>query len=141
MDSLFPEPLIERLGLTNALSGPKKNRLKTAKIRGEVSQGFIAKVTDVFAEEAKGGGTEQQLIETHKGQDLAEKLGVSKYEVQEPARIVPSEKPRLRGLAPLPPGVPKYEIEAAANYKDAVELLRGLKILAGARPYTKPGIR
>jgi RNA ligase (TIGR02306 family) len=40
-DSLIPKEIAERLGVINYLAGKQKNRVKTVKLRGEVSQGII----------------------------------------------------------------------------------------------------
>jgi hypothetical protein len=39
---LLPEPLIETLGLQGKLAGSAQNRIKTIKLRGEISQGVVA---------------------------------------------------------------------------------------------------
>src|SRR5215813_9933348 len=42
IDSLMPDPLIAAIGLTGKLAGPRMNRVKTVRLRGEISQGIVA---------------------------------------------------------------------------------------------------
>ena len=39
--AIMPENLLEEMGLTGALAGSKKNRVKAIRLRGEVSQGLV----------------------------------------------------------------------------------------------------
>lgn len=43
IDALLPDELSTRLGVKNYLVGPLKNRVKTARLRGEISQGVVVK--------------------------------------------------------------------------------------------------
>ena len=40
IDSLIPDELATRLNIKHILAGPNKDRIKTAKLRGEFSQGL-----------------------------------------------------------------------------------------------------
>src|SRR5258708_3194899 len=42
IDSLLPDALIETIGLKGKLAGPAGNRIKTVRLRGEISQGVVA---------------------------------------------------------------------------------------------------
>jgi RNA ligase (TIGR02306 family) len=64
IDSVFPQPLSDKIGVTKYLS---KQRVKTAKLRGVISQGVIMSATEV--------------ADAVEGQDVAEILGITKYEV------------------------------------------------------------
>lgn len=72
LDSILPEPLIEFMELTGRLAGKDKNRVKTLKLRGEISQGFVATLESV----KKYMGVE----DLEEGMDISETLGVTKYE-------------------------------------------------------------
>lgn len=41
--AILPDPLIEELGLTGRLAGPKANRVKAVRLRGELSQGIVCR--------------------------------------------------------------------------------------------------
>lgn len=100
VDSLLPDGLIERLGLTGKLSGPEKNRVKTATFRGAISQGLVASLN--LAPE----GTPPE--------ELTAALGVTKYD---PPMI---ELPDAT-LVGLFDGISAYDIESADRYPALVE--------------------
>lgn len=62
--SIVPEPILRDLGLVGKLSGGEKNRVKAIKLRQVVSQGLVYP--------CKNGWKE--------GQDVAEELGIKKWE-------------------------------------------------------------
>jgi RNA ligase (TIGR02306 family) len=62
--SILPDSLIAEMGLTGALAGPDKNRVKAIRLRGQLSQGLIHDVGTLWAE----------------GDDVTEFLGITKYE-------------------------------------------------------------
>lgn len=107
VDSILPENLIELFGLTGKLSGKEKNRLSTVKLRGEISQGFVAAV-DVL----------QPLVRfpIEEGQDLTEALGVTKYDP-------PPIACHAGNLVKLPAGVESYDIEGCERFPRVVETL------------------
>jgi RNA ligase (TIGR02306 family) len=97
-DSIVPEELLESIGLKGKLSGSKKNRVKAVRLRGQFSCGLVLDPPH---------GTEE-------GQDVAEILGITKYE--EP---VPAE---LRGIGRYhPPYWLKYDIENIRTYNSWFE--------------------
>ncbi|MEQ8673932.1 MAG: RNA ligase (ATP) [Aggregatilineales bacterium] len=109
IDSLLPEWITDALNLTGKLSGTDKNRVKTIKLRGNISQGIVAS-TESFT------GRVPTMADAQIGADVTEMLGVEKYDPP-PINI-------LHGtLLPLPPFVSKYDIESAQNY---VELTQSL---------------
>lgn len=104
VDSVLPDSLIEKFGIRNFLSGTKKDRLKTVKFRGEIGQGFVCAVEELF--------TPTPEI----GTDVTELLGVIKYE--------PPEVVCKAGLLfPLPQGVSVYDIEGCERNGQVVEQL------------------
>lgn len=113
VDSLLPPELITLLGLDGYLSGPNKNRVKTVRLRGEISQGIVAKAHTVLSSVA------DDLLLLAPNPDLAAMLGVTKYE---PAEI-PEHYQRAARLVTLPPYVSVYDIEGADRNPRIIELL------------------
>ncbi len=116
IDAILPAPLIEALGLTGKLSGKAKNRVKTIKLRGEISQGITGPLSllptgqEWPAPPAPGEKT-----------DFAEALGVTKYVPEE--RFSNGPNGQTFRLNPLPSGVSKYDIENCERYKEQLALL------------------
>lgn len=115
IDSLLPPSIVDALGLTGKLahgtipeddSERLRNRVKTAKLRGNISQGVVADINvlaDIYPD--------IDFAALQVGDNLTERLGVTKYEPP----IVPS---RHGNLARLPDMVSVYDIESAQNYAD-----------------------
>jgi RNA ligase (TIGR02306 family) len=104
IDSVLPGPLIERLGLAGKLAGATKDRVKTVRLRGEISQGVVGSL-DVLPP----GGPEPAL-----GDDVTARLGVTKYEPP-PVTTEGGE------LVPLPPLVSVYDIEGCERFQAVLE--------------------
>ncbi len=104
IDSVLPAPLIERLGLTGKLAGAAKDRVKTVRLRGEISQGVVASVDAL----PPGGPAPAP------GDDVTARLGVTKYEPP-PVTTEGGE------LVPLPPLVSVYDIEGAERFQALLE--------------------
>lgn len=102
IDSLLPLPLIEKLGLVGRLSGAAKNRIKTVRLRGEISQGIVGKIAEI--QELLPSG-----IEDLSQINLTEVLGVTKFE---PEPIICLDGTLVR----LPEGVPAYDIEGCDRF-------------------------
>lgn len=66
--SVLPDSMIEKYGLRNYLAGKEKNRVRPIRLRGVLSQGICLPAEDGWVE----------------GQDVAEILGVTKYEPPAP---------------------------------------------------------
>lgn len=66
--SIVPDSLLEDLGLTGKLAGRKHNRVKAIRLRGIISQGIVY----------------PNHTEAEVGTDMAETLGITKYEVPIP---------------------------------------------------------
>ncbi|MCU0656317.1 MAG: RNA ligase (ATP) [Polyangiaceae bacterium] len=105
VDALLPAPLAAALGVAGKLAGSEKNRVKTVKLRGQLSQGIVAPL-DVAPAEVRARGTEA----------LTAHLGVTKHE---PAEVVCNDAT----LQELPDGVSVYDIEGADRYTEQAALL------------------
>lgn len=110
IDSLLPALLIETLGLAGKLHGKNKDRIATVKLRGEISQGVVARPDSVLP---PGITISQADLHTR---DLSEVFGVMKYE--------PPEVSIKEGkLVALPPLVGVYDIEGADRFPHVIDLL------------------
>ena len=109
VDSVMTPELIELFELGNMLAGKQHNRVKTVKLRKEMSQGFIADINCV-AEYLKVPPTNLTLM------NLTETLGVTKYE---PEPVICQNGTLLK----LPPMLSMYDIESCDNYPMLVEYL------------------
>lgn len=105
VDSLLPAPLAESLGVAGKLAGRDKNRVKTVKLRGQISQGIVALPSLVPAEILAQGPA---AITAH--------LGVTKHD---PPEIVCNDAT----LVELPDGVSVYDLEGADRYTQQAALL------------------
>ena len=105
----MPEWVTDALGLTSRLAGKEKNRVKTIKLRGNISQGIVAE-PEIFAVR------QPEIRGALSGDGVTEMLGVEKYVPP----IVPSQ---YGDLLPLPAFVRKYDIESAQNHVHPVQAL------------------
>ena len=107
LDAVLPAPVTDKLGLTGKLAGTKKDRIKTIKLRGEISQGIVAPL-DLLPLEFHGA----------KPEVITEHFGVTKYD--------PPPNFTTDGiLLPLPPSLSMYDIESADRYQNILaELLK-----------------
>lgn len=105
IDSLLPDELSVKLGVKNYLAGRERNRVKTVKLRGAVSQGIVAR---------PGAVREGWTYEI--GVDYKDLLGVVKHDP-------PPIQSHAGLLRPLPPGVEVYDIESADNFVEVAALL------------------
>lgn len=114
IDSLLPLDVQEKLGLVGKLAGPNKNRIKTIRLRGEISQGIVApqKLVEVVAIVSAEVVKSKEEWE----QEITEWLGVTKYEP-------PSIKCNAGNLKGLPCGLTVYDIEGAERFPDVIAAL------------------
>ena len=76
LDSLLPDKLIEQLGLTDKLANSTvdglkhRNRIRTVRLRGVISQGLVARLNELDLDPAVWPV----------GSNLTDQLSVSKYE-------------------------------------------------------------
>jgi RNA ligase (TIGR02306 family) len=91
--SIVPNNLLEQMGLVGKLSGPQKNKVKTIKLRGEISIGLVHPAPPNFKE----------------GDSVAEYYGITKYEPVIPYYMTGQNTQH-------PPNFIKYDIENINNY-------------------------
>jgi RNA ligase (TIGR02306 family) len=107
VDSVLPEWICNALALTGKLAGKDKNRVKTVRLRGNISQGVVCEPTQLMP--ALTG-----LLVLEVGADVTELLGVTKYDP-------PPVASNWGMLKPMPPMVSVYDVESAQNYADLAE--------------------
>jgi len=114
VDSVLPLELQGKMGVTGMLSGKNKDRVKTVRLRGEISQGLVGPQS--LGEGAATISDDVCLTKSQWGVEIAEWLGVTKYEA------APIES-KAGNLLPLPCGLSAYDIEGAERNVDAVKRL------------------
>lgn len=96
IDSWVPHelaPFLSKGHEPREYNGVKGERLRTVKLRGQVSQGLLLKTTDLkFAVETKSIGPDSSAVLRiekldHEGADLTEFLGIQKWEAPIPAQL------------------------------------------------------
>lgn len=120
IDAVLPDDLIAKLGLTGRLSGKAKNRVKTIKLRGEISQGITGPL-DLLPPGVYPNSGRDGCDASGNKLNFAEDLGVTKYEPPERFSNGPNGT-KIR-LNPLPSGVSKYDIENCERYGEQLQLL------------------
>jgi RNA ligase (TIGR02306 family) len=101
-DAVVPEPVLEALGLTGKLAGKERNRVKAIRLRGELSQGLLMPVDVLHALTGPG--------DAEPGRDVAQALGIVKYEEPIPAHLAGK-------VVPWPTWMHKYtDIENIKNF-------------------------
>lgn len=126
IDSILPEWIITDLGLTGKLDGKDKNRVRTVKLRKQISQGLVADMTLIHWHPTKDYLFEFGSIGIDVGTDLTSFLDITKYE--EPEKFVRSGN--QKGMSTkLPPFVTKYDIENAQAHPDVVDYLMNIPCL------------
>ena len=112
IDSVLPSELIEKMGMTGKFSGTNKNRIKTLKLRQEVSQGFVIEPHKILPEEMLNKTSEE----------ITAFLGVEKYEP-------PVTLSKDGFLVQLPEGCSKYDIEGADRFQHIIDLLMDQEVV------------
>ena len=124
VDAVLPQVFADKIGVTGYLSHQGGNvlRVKTIKLRGVISQGLVVSIDEVPG--------------VKEGDDVAERLGITKYEVPE------QSMPGIQGMPRRQhPDFHKYtHIEHLKNYPDVLvegeecviaEKLHGCNMRAG----------
>jgi RNA ligase (TIGR02306 family) len=108
IDALIPQPILQNLGLDGRLSGKEKNKVRTVKLRGEISQGIVGDKS-LVPDELRGAD------------EITTYLGVTKYEPP----VVPCKSGLL---VPLPEGQTVYDLEGCDRYPDVAENLMNIPV-------------
>lgn len=108
IDSLIPTSLAEKMGLMGFDPKKEYHRIRTVKLRGEISQGFVCPPRKEYIDlEIFNRGDTEEITKT---------LGVIKYE--------PEEKVCETGiLKEFPDGIGIYDIDGAERNMDVIESL------------------
>lgn len=107
LDSLLPQAVAQQLGVAGKLAGKEKNRIKTVRLRGQISQGIVG----------------QPDLAPSDVSDLTTYFGVIKYE--------PPEQLLASGCVgrPLPAEVVYYDIESADRYPEIVRFMMDKEVV------------
>lgn len=105
IDSIIPEELAKTLGVFGKLAGKAKDRVKTVKLRGVLSQGVIGPIKIIDS------------LEDKTPEKITEFLNVKKYEP-------PAILEKGANLRQLPCGLNVYDIEGCERNMDIVDLLK-----------------
>jgi RNA ligase (TIGR02306 family) len=114
LDAVLPDDLIAKIGLTGRLSGAGHNRVKTVKLRGEISQGIVSRPGVALSD--------WDTNPAELGTDVTERLGITKYEPPEVFQ-------RDGNLISLPPMVDVYDLENAEGWQRQVEQLMDVNVV------------
>lgn len=124
VDSVLPAALADHLGVRNFLSGTSHDRVKTVKLRGQISQGLVSApgVIQTYLNEVYPGYDDLEGLSQDREDltDLTSALGVTKYEPL--IHLVGNAK-----LIPL--DVAAYDIEGADRFPEIVELLMDQEVV------------
>ena len=112
IDSLLPKELLEKLNLVGKLSGVDKNRVKSLRLRGQISQGIVAEASRFLTEDQMKLSSEE----------ITSILGVTKYEA--PVQISTSGI-----LTGLPDGYSTYDIEGADRYQFIIDEMMDMDVV------------
>lgn len=113
LDSILPEAILKALGVEGKLAGAQKNRIKTIKLRGEISQGLVGPLSLIDA----------LPKENRTPEEITKFLGVTKYE---PEINLPCS--RDARLIELPHGVGVYDIENCERFPEATKFLMNQEV-------------
>jgi len=111
IDSILPQEFILQQNIQNFLSGKDKNRIKTCKLRNEISQGYVTSASSVKA----------YLKVDVLPVDLTAALSVTKYEA-------PEVMTSTGNLVQRPEMVYNYDIEGCDRHPDIVEQLMNERV-------------
>lgn len=127
VDAVLPQPLINHLGIANFLAGVNKNRIKTVKLRGSISQGYVASLESVvnylnnsiemnFTQMVEDGPFSTGYSSTNLPNDVTEILGVEKWEA--PATLEKNAR-----LLPLNGRIETYDLEGSQRFPYIIDYM------------------
>ena len=125
IDSILPEQLIKDIAMEGKFSGSAKNRVKTIKLRKEISQGYVEKldsekIASWFAKE------KVNINALSQGDDLTKLFGVEKFDFEEHEKQTRFKSGHIgpRHLVKHLPGCEIYDIEGVQRNGKALEALK-----------------
>jgi len=121
IDSIIPDNLAKDLGVFGKLAGNRKNRLKTCKIRGVLSQGLVGNITLIDDGCFYAHWKLEKGLEAPTPEMITQFLGVTKYEPP----VIPDKAGNLKQL-PCDLGV--YDIEGCERFHVPLEKLMDQKV-------------
>jgi len=113
--AIVPDWIISELGLVGALSGPEKNRVKTIRLRGVLSQGLVYPTQ--FSEDLNRhyiADPSDNVLYVQEDDDVTEFLGITKYIPPIPIGMA-GDVFNARGYTP------NYDIENLKNFPHVLE--------------------
>jgi RNA ligase (TIGR02306 family) len=108
VDSILPNTLEMRLFPPGSKITLKKGRVRSIKIRGQMSQGMIVSLHDVEEEFCDTWDGKSTLPKYEVGLDLAERLHITKYEPPEPDFAISAPKGKKASKNQINPNFRKY---------------------------------
>lgn len=124
LDALIPPNLVEAMGMVGRFSGSNKNRVSTVKLRGSISQGYVADpeiIRQYLVEKL------QVTITTLSTEDLTQSLEVTKYD---PPEII-CKGGTLSGSHVE--GVTHYDIESTDRFMYVLEELMDKEVFVSSK--------
>jgi RNA ligase (TIGR02306 family) len=113
IDSIIPVPVQEKLGVVGKLAGNAKDRIKTVKLKGVLSQGIVGPVSLISDIRLADSDLTSEVITNW--------LGVTKYEPP----VIPDKAGNLKQL---PCGLSVYDIEGCERFYVPLERLMDQKV-------------
>lgn len=121
IDSIIPDDIAKELGVFGKLAGNGKNRLKTCKIRGVLSQGLVGNITLIDDGCFYAHWKLEKGLEAPTPEMITQFLGVTKYEPP----VIPDKAGNLKQL---PCDLSVYDIEGCERFYVPLEKLMDQKV-------------
>jgi len=118
IDSWVPHdiaPFLSKGQEPREYEGIKGERLRTVKLRGQLSQGLLLPLSVVIGREKSGNFEYTSEDDLYEGEDVSDLLGIVKWEAPIPAQLAGT----VRG--PFPSGIPKTDQERIQNLSAELE--------------------
>jgi len=121
IDSVLPVPVQERLGVVGKLAGNAKDRIKTVKLKGVLSQGLVGNITLIDDPDFYAHWKLEKGLEVPTPEMITQFLGVTKYEPP----VIPDKAGNLKQL---PCDLSVYDIEGCERFYVPLEKLMDQKV-------------
>jgi len=113
IDSILSADLSDHLKIKNFLAGKEKNRIKTIKLRKEISQGLITTLDNI-----------EKWLKFKPDWNVVDITQLTKVQKYEPPEILIKNA----YLRHLPKGVPVYDLESADNFPNWLDALLNKRV-------------